>query len=111
MTMSNFTPQVIIDEVKNLISYSITNPEVDNTNFESLHRSILKKYFGAKDIKINYQDQTIDLKLPVSNNRYTALTFECLDLAGFLKACLKSDEQSIYFYQNLLTHYNVVNAA
>lgn len=109
--MRNFTPDVIIDEVKNLISYSITNQDADNQKFESLHRAILKKYFEAKDIQINYLAQTIDLKLPISNNNYTGITFECLDLNGFLQSCLKNDEQSLYFYQNLLTHYNVVIAA
>lgn len=109
--MNNYTPELIIDEIKNLISYSITNKEVDNQKFESLHRAILKKYFEAKDIEINYMAQTIDLKLPMSNSHYTGITFECLDLNGFLQSCVKADEQSLYFYQNLLSHYNIVVAA
>lgn len=109
--MNNFTPEVILDEVKNLISYSISNKEEDTQKFESLHRAVIKKYFEAKDIKINYLAQTIDLKLPISNNNYTDITFECLDLNNFLQSCLKKDEQSLFFYQSLLTHYNVVIAA
>ncbi|HSP83363.1 MAG TPA: hypothetical protein VLN72_06495 [Gillisia sp.] len=109
--MRNFTPDLIIEEVKNLISYSIINKDVDEQKFESLHNAVLKKYFDARDIKINYQDQTIDLKLPISNNNYTNITFECLDLNNFLQSCLKSDEQSLFFYQNLLSHYNIVVAA
>lgn len=109
--MSSFTPTSIIDEVKNLISYSIINPEVENANFEGMHKSIIKKYFDAKDISINYIAQTIDLKLPMSNKKYTSITFECLDLNGFLQSCLKSDEESLYFYQDLLTHYDVMSAA
>lgn len=109
--MNNFTPEIILDEVKNLISYSICNKEEDTQKFESLHRAVIKKYFEAKDIKINYIAQTIDLKLPISNNNYTGITFECLDLNNFLQSCLKKDEQSLFFYQNLLTHYNVVVAA
>lgn len=109
--MNNFTPELIIDEVKNLISYSIINQKEDAQNFESLHKAVIKKYFDAKDIQINYIAQTIDLKLPISNNNYTAITFECLDLDNFLRSCLKKDEQSLFFYQSLLTHYNVVVAA
>lgn len=109
--MNNFTPELIIDEVKNLISYSISNKDADHKKFESLHRAIIKKYFDAKDIKINYMAQTIDLQLPMSNTNYTAITFECLDLNNFLQSCIKSDEQSVFFYQNLLTHYNIVVAA
>ena len=109
--MNNFTPEIILDEVKTLISYSISNKEEDKGKYESLHRAVIKKYFEAKDIQINYLTQTIDLKLPISNNNYTAITFECLDLNNFLQSCLKKDEQSLFFYQNLLTHYNVVVAA
>lgn len=109
--MSNFTPNTIIEEVKNLISYSIINPEVENAKFEGMHKSIIKKYFDAKDIFINYKAQTIDLKLPMSSNKYTGITFECLDLNDFLQSCIKLDEESLYFYQDLLTHYDIMSAA
>lgn len=109
-TMSNFTPDLIIDEVKNLISYSITNKDEDQ-KFENLHCALLEKYFDAKDVRINYISKTIDLKLPMSNSKYTGITFECLELDNFLQACLKSDEESLHFYQSLLTNYNVVSAA
>ncbi|WP_010231639.1 hypothetical protein [Gillisia marina] len=109
--MQNFTLDVILEDVKNLISYSITNQDIDNSKFESLHKAILKRYFDAKNIKINYKDQTVDLNLPVAKGKFTPITFECLDLNGFLQSCLKADENSLYFYQNLLTHYNIVSAA
>jgi sensor domain CHASE-containing protein len=109
--MSTITPTAIIDEVKNLVSFSITNPEVGNAKFEDLHRSIIKRYFDARDIKIDYKAQTIDLKLPMSNNKYTKITFECLDLGSFLQSCIKSDEGSLSFYQNLLAHYDIMHAA
>lgn len=109
--MSNFTPDLIIDDLKNLISYSITNQEVEKQKFESLHCAVLEKYFDARDIKINYIAKTIDLQLPMSNSNYTAITFECLDLNNFLQACIKSDKESIHFYQALLSNYNTVVAA
>lgn len=109
--MSISPPTAIIDEVKNLISYSITNPEVENTKFEDLHRSIIKRYFDARDIKIDYKAQTINLKLPISNTKCTQITFECLDLSGFLQSCIRSDKGSLYFYRNLLAHYDIMSAA
>ncbi len=109
--MGNFTLDLILEDVKNLISYSITNQEVENSKFESLHKAIIKKYFDAKKIKINYLEQTVDIQLPISKDKYTPVTFECLDLNSFIQSCLKKDEQSIRFYQNLLTHYNIVSAA
>jgi sensor domain CHASE-containing protein len=105
------TPNAIMMKLKNLISYSITNPELENAKFEDLHRSILKRYFDAKDIKIDYNALTIDLKLPMSNNKYTGITFECLNLGEFLQSCVRSDEGSLYFYQNLLTHFKIMSAA
>ncbi|TVZ25787.1 hypothetical protein JM83_0717 [Gillisia sp. Hel_I_86] len=109
--MQNFNLDVILDDVKNLISYSITNKDVDNSKFESLHKAIIQRYFDAKNIRIDYIDQTVDLKLPVSKNKFTPITFECLDLESFIISCIKTDEKSLYFYQNLLTHYNIVSAA
>ncbi|CAN5131524.1 hypothetical protein BH23BAC2_BH23BAC2_19350 [soil metagenome] len=109
--MNNYTPENIVEEVKNLISYSISNKDIDNQKFESLHRAVIKKYFEAKDVKINYMAQTVDIKLPMSNNNYTAITFECLDLNNFMQSCIKKDEQSLFFYRNLLTHYNIEVAA
>ncbi len=109
--MQNFTLDVILEDVKNLISYSITNQDVDNSKFVSLHKTIIKRYFDAKNVKINYIDQTVDINLPVSKDKFTPITFECLDLGSFIQSCLKKDETSLYFYQNLLTHYNIVSAA
>lgn len=109
--MNNFTPEIILDEVKNLISYSISNKAEDTEKFESFHRDVIKKYFDARDIQINYLAKTIDLKLPISNNNFTAITFECLDLNNFLQSLIKKDEQSLFFYQSLLTHFNVEVAA
>ncbi|MFN4762410.1 hypothetical protein ACKGJN_04740 [Gillisia sp. Q332] len=110
----NFTPLVsesITDEVKNLILYSMNNPEEDKSGFENFHKSIVEIYFTAKNISIDYTAQTIDLQLPTSNKEYTGITFECLDLCGFLKSCIKCDEKSLSFYNELLTQHNIVIAA
>lgn len=108
--MNRITTPEILDEVKNLISYSIINKGQDS-NFQIMHRAIVKKYFDAKHVNINYDDETIDLKLPVGQKKYTSLTFECQDLERFLKSCLKKDEKSLFFYQNILNHYNITTAA
>ena len=109
--MNNFTPELIITEVKNLISYSIANKQEDKEKFEDLHKAVIKKYFDAREIKINYLTQTIDLQLPISNSNYTGITFECLDLNNFLQSLVKKDEQSLFYYQNLLSNYSSVVAA
>lgn len=111
LNMTDFTLDVILEDVKHLISYSITNQDLDRTKFESFHKAIIKRYFDAKNVKINYTEQTIDIKLPISKGRFTPITFECLDLNSFIQSCLKKDENSLYFYQNLLSHYDIITAA
>ena len=109
--MKRITSPEIIDEVKNLISYSIINENKEKSDFQMMHRAIVKKYFEAKHVSINYEERTIDLKLPVGQKKYTSITFECQDIERFLKSCLKKDEKSMFFYQSLLIHYNVISAA
>ncbi len=109
--MNQITTPEILDEVKNLISYSVQNKDQENSNFQTMHRAIIKKYFEAKHVNIDYKNQTIDMKLPVGQRKYTRITFECQELERFLRSCLKKDEKSLFFYQNLLTHYNVISAA
>ncbi len=109
--MPNYTLNLVLEDVKNLISYTISNQEVDNVKFKSLHKAIIKRYFDAKKVKINYKEQTVSIQLPVSKDNYTPVTFECLDLGSFIQSCVKTDDNSLFFYQNLLTHYNIVSAA
>ncbi len=109
--MNRFTTPEILDEVKNLISYSVHNRNEDNSNFKTMHRAIIKKYFEAKHVNIDYENKTIDMKLPVGQRKYTSITFECQEMERFLKSCLKKDEKSLFFYQNLLSQYNVTSAA
>lgn len=100
-----------LEEVKNLISFSIQKSNPETSEFGMMHRAIIKKYFEARNVKINYEEQTIDLDLPVGKKRYTSITFECQDLERFLKSCLKKDEKSLYFYQSLLSQYSATTAA
>ena len=112
MKITNTSPTSIIDEVKNLITYSIDhlNSE-ENSNFTIMHRAIIKKYFDAKNVRINYQEQIVDLKIPVGKRKYTGITFECQDLERFLKSCLKKDGKSLNFYHEILSYYNIHHAA
>lgn len=109
--MTRLTTPQLIDEIKNLITYSVHNRELENSNFPGMHRAIIKKYFEAKQVNINYEENTVDLKLPVGENKYTSITFECQNIERFLKSCLKKDEKSLFFYQNLLNQYNIISAA
>lgn len=105
------TNNEVLEEVKNLIAYSITGSNRKDSNFQMMHRAIIKRYFEARNVKISYEDQTVDMDLPVGKKRYTSITFECQELERFLKSCLKKDEKSMYFYQSLLTQYSGTTTA
>ena len=109
--MNTITSPEIFNELKNLISYSIINRSQENSNFHLMHRAIIKKYFDAKNVNINYQEQTVEMQLPVGQRKYTNITFECQDLERFLKSCLKKDDKSLFFYQDVLEHYKLISAA
>ena len=48
---NNTNPNTTLDEVKNLISYSIYNfDSEENSNYNLMHRAIIKKYFDARDL-------------------------------------------------------------
>lgn len=108
----NTNPNTTLDEFKSLISYSIFHLNSEkNSKYTILHRAIIKKYFDAKNVQINYKEHTVDLQIPVGKRKYTGITFECQDLERFLKSCLKTDEKSILFYHEALNHYNIHHAA
>lgn len=109
--MNTTTYPEILDDVKNLISNSIIKKNLEKSNFQTLHRAIVKKYFDAKHVNIDYEAQTVDMQLPVGHKKYTSITFECLDLERFLQSCLKKDEKSLFYYQNLLNQYDLISAA
>ncbi|MBE7640756.1 MULTISPECIES: hypothetical protein [Salegentibacter] len=108
----NPNPDTTLDDFKSLISHSIFHLKSEkNSNYTILHRAIIKKYFDAKNVQINYKKHTVDLQIPVGKRKYTGITFECQDLERFLKSCLKKDKKSILFYQEALSHYNIYRAA
>jgi len=111
MKTNTFHPDPTLEELKNLINYSVNNLDVEPSKFRNLHQDIIEKYFVAQNVRINYTEQTIDLELFMSNDKFTNLTFECLDLIGFLQSCLKADDVSLNYYQTLMIQYDVVVAA
>ena len=106
--MTSFQPSQIIEEFKNFIHNSCTNCETEIEKFSSLHKGIIKMYFGARRVEIDYNLQTIKAEIPVSDYEYTTVNFECQDLDRFLSSCIKKDKRSLNFYQSSLNYYNHV---
>ncbi|MFI2741886.1 hypothetical protein ACG2LH_04035 [Zhouia sp. PK063] len=118
--MKNITnTAIVLNEMHNLINYSCQHLENNHKAFESLHNAILKKYFKAVEVKIDYDNHTVDLVMNVtedsineiaknySNTVHVNLNFE--NIHNFLKSCIEKDEKSVVFYQNILKYYSIHN--
>ncbi len=108
--MTVFQPSEIIEEFKNFLHSSCSNP-ADFSSFESLHKGIIKMYFGARKVEIDYENQMIHAEIPISDHNYTTVNFECQDLDRFLSSCIKKDKRSLNFYQSALNYYSLAKVA
>lgn len=109
--MTTFQPSQIIEEFRNFIHNSCTDSTQDISKYSSLHKGIIKMYFGARRVEIDYVNQTVKAEIPVSDHEYTTVNFECQDLDRFLSSCVKTDKRSLNFYQSSLNYYNHIPGA
>lgn len=109
--MTTFQPSQIIEEFKNFIHSSCASSDQDISKYSSLHKGIIKMYFAARKVEIDYSNHTVKAEIPVSDYEYTTVNFECQDLDRFLSSCVKSDKRSLNFYQSALSYYNHVPGA
>lgn len=107
----------ILMELENLISLSCKNA-AKSRKFEQLHIAILKKYYNATDVSIDYHRHRIKMDIvmddKVYNPRkantflptlYTNLLFN--NLKKFLGSCIEIDDKSIGFYAQLINTFTV----
>ncbi len=87
--MTSFQPSQIIEEFKSFIHSSCIDCGPETEKFSSLHKGIIKMYFSARRVEIDYKQQTIKAEIPISDHEYTTVNFECQDLDRFLSSCLK----------------------
>ena len=109
--MNPSQPAAILEEVKNLVTYSCkASMEVDSP-FTSFHKGLVKVYFEARNVEIDYQRQIIRVEIPITETGYTTVSFDCQDLERFLRSCVRSDKKSLLYYQNVLTYYSDLKVA
>lgn len=109
--MTTIQPTEILENFKSFIHSSCTDCTENNTVYNSLHKGIIKMYFQAKNVEIDYERKVIKAEIPVSDKEYTSVSFECLDLERFLTSCLKKDKRSLSFYQSALNYYSFSKVA
>ncbi len=105
----------ITAEIESLISKSCTNQK-STDQFKSLHEAILKKYYNAADITIDYHRKRVEMDIVIDDTYYNPkkvntylptlhanLIFK--NLKDFLKSCIEKDAKSIGFYASLLRSF------
>lgn len=105
-----YQPRDILKEMNNLISYSCNNEAISTNRFATFHKALIKKHFEASEVEINLNQNNLFLKIPIEANRYATINFEFKDFEALLKSCIEDDLESLFFYQNMLSFYNVAAA-
>lgn len=109
--MNTTQPSVLLEEVKNLVSYSCNGAKESGSPFTSLHKGLVKLYFEARNVEIDYQNAIVNVEIPVGENHYTQVSFECQDLERFLRSCVRADKKSLLYYQNVISYYSISEVA
>lgn len=109
--MTSLQPTEILNEFKNVIHNSCIDDSNVNQIYNSLHKGIIKMYFQARNVEIDYVNKVIKAEIPVTDKEYTSVSFECLDLERFLTSCIKNDKRSLNFYKNALNYYTISQVA
>ena len=105
----------IVLELDKLISLSCKSPS-SLKQYEQLHVALLKKYYNAVDVHIDYHRHRVQMDIVTDDSfykpnkvnthlpiLYTNLLFD--NLRSFLTSCIDRDEKSIGFYSQLLTRF------
>ncbi len=105
----------ILLELDKLISLSCKSPE-SLKKYEELHIALLKKYYNAAAVHIDYHRHRIKMDIVTDDSfydpkkvntnlpiLYTNLLFD--NLRNFLSSCIDRDDKSIGFYSQLLSSF------
>lgn len=111
--------QILEREMHTLIENSCAAYPKMKTEPYGFQRALLKFYFGAADVIINYDKEKITLftssnddvnnKALYQSNTTALVEISYLDLETTLKQCLEEGDKQERFYKSLLFHYNHVN--
>ncbi|WP_425235501.1 hypothetical protein [Ulvibacterium sp.] len=104
--------RMILTEVENLISRSCANQKTTD-KFEKLHIALLKKYYNAADVSIDYHRKRVKMDIIMDDTSYDPkkvnLSLPTLhanllfkNLKDFLSSCVDKDSKSLGFYAGLL---------
>jgi len=111
--------QNVQEEMRKLITRSCQFTENLTHDYYSFQKSLLKFYFGAIDVTIDFDKETILLwnskpRTPADYRLYdineaVATKVSYSNLEETLKGCIENGEMQTRFYKTLLFHYNSVS--
>ncbi len=105
----------IIMEMEDLIAQSCPKQKV-NQKFEPLHVDLIKKYYNAAEVSIDYHRRRVEMDLVMNDKDYDPKTVNLYmptlhvnlwfrDLCDFLKSCIDRDTKSLAFYASLIQSF------
>mgnify|MGYP003625824981 FL=1 len=109
----------VLVELEKLISLSCKNSN-GFKKYEDLHIALLKKYYNATSVTIDYHRHRIKMEVieddsfydPKKVNTYLPTFYTNLlfnNLCKFLTSCVEKDNKSIGFYTQLLSTFKKSN--
>ncbi|HBR52655.1 MAG TPA: hypothetical protein EYN07_10570 [Flavobacteriaceae bacterium] len=108
--------QIVLEEMRKLITKSCEFTENLSQDYYGFQKALLKFYFQAIDVTIDYDNQTILLwnSKPQSArefrlydiNEAVATKVSYSSLEETLKGCLEVGDSQTRFYKTMLFHYN-----
>jgi hypothetical protein len=120
METSRLTTRILM-ETEKLISQSCGEHLIDEKSAD-IHKLILKKYYNAAKVDIDYDRHRIKMDVIISEEDYDPKTVNLAlatvpvnmffkNLCEFLKSCLEKDVKSLAFYARILLQYTNKNMA
>lgn len=105
----------IIMELDRLITKSCEKKR-KSKRFTQLHVALLKKYYNAADVSIDYHRHRIKMDVLMDDTSYSPgkininlpilhINLLFVNLKSFLRNCIDKDRKSIGFYAQLLKNY------
>lgn len=102
----------IVGEMNKVISASCVEHKTTE-KFKDLHMAILKRYYNAIDVKIDYHRKRVVMDIIMDDTNYDSKkmntylqTFNAniffRNLQDFLKSCIEKDDRSTAYYARLL---------
>ena len=107
--MRTTNPTVL--EMKSLVSEGITGVKEAGSPFPDFYRDLVRDYFKARKVEIDYNEEVVKIEIPVGEHRYTQVNISCQPLEQFLGSCVKTDEESLERYKNVLRKFEKVEVA